>query len=483
MGITLPKLKKINPNRPKKKKILFLSDDLRLNSGIGTMSKELVVGTADRYDWVQIGGAINHPDQGKCFDISHDINKELGIDHSSVKIYPTHGYGNPDMLRQIMDIEKPDAILHFTDPRFWQWLYEMEHEIRQHIPILYYNIWDDLPYPHWNENAYESCDLIMSISRQTYNINKQVCQRKPRTDWDLTYVPHGIDEKKCRPLDENDKNLNEIKEKLFGNKDYNFVLMYNSRNIRRKMTSDLILAYRLFCDKLPAKQSKKCLLLLHTEASDENGTDLLAVIRALCPNYDVKFSEKKIDDDQLNILYNIADVGINISSAEGFGLSCAEMMMAGNPVIVNCIGGLQDQIGIKNEEGEYLTKDDYTADWPSNSNGKYKDHGEWAFPVWPQINLQGSVPTPYIYDSRCDIRDVSKKMREVYDLGRKERKRIGKLGREFLINDSGMSAKGMCEAMYNSVEDTFKNWEPRKRFTLINTNRPKVEYPDGIIFN
>ena len=46
-----------------------------------------------------------------------------------------------------------------------------------------------------------------------------------------------------------------------------------------------------------------------------------------------------------------------------------------------------------------------------------------------------------------------------------------------------MSAKGMCEAMYDSIENTFQNWKPRKRFTLINTNRPKVEYPDGIIFN
>ena len=39
----------------------------------------------------------------------------------------------------------------YTDPRFWTWLYQMEHEIRQHIPIFYYNIWDDLPYPMWNE--------------------------------------------------------------------------------------------------------------------------------------------------------------------------------------------------------------------------------------------------------------------------------------------------------------------------------------------
>ena len=144
---------------------------------------------------------------------------------------------------------------------------------------------------------------------------------------------------------------------------------------------------------------------------------------------------------------------------------------------------MQDQIGLKKENGEYLTKDDYTVDWPSNSNGRYKDHGEWSFPVWPQINLQGSIPTPYIYDSRCDIRDVAKRMREVYDLGKIERKRIGNLGREFLINDSGMSAKSMCEAMYNSIENTFKNWKPRKRFTIINTNSLKIEYPDGIIFN
>ena len=57
-------------------------------------------------------------------------------------------------------------------------------------------------------------------------------------------------------------------------------------------------------------------------------------MKALCPNYDVKFSDKKLDHKHLNILYNIVDVGVNISSAEGFGLSCAEAIMAGNPVIV-----------------------------------------------------------------------------------------------------------------------------------------------------
>ena len=52
----------------KKKKIMLLSDDLRMSSGVGTMSREFVVGTLDRYDWVQIGGAIKHPENGKVVD-------------------------------------------------------------------------------------------------------------------------------------------------------------------------------------------------------------------------------------------------------------------------------------------------------------------------------------------------------------------------------------------------------------------------------
>ena len=184
-----------------KKKILLLSDDLRMSSGVGTMSREFVVGTLDRYDWVQIGGAIKHPEEGNVVDLSEAVGKDYNIKDAYLKIYPISGYGNDEILRSIMGIEKPDAILHYTDPRFWQWLYNMEHEVRQNVPIFYYNIWDDLPYPRWNEPFYESCDLIMNISRQTVNIVDNVCQNKPRTDWDNTYVPHGINHKIFMPMD------------------------------------------------------------------------------------------------------------------------------------------------------------------------------------------------------------------------------------------------------------------------------------------
>jgi hypothetical protein len=158
----------------KKKKILLLSDDLRMHSGIATMSRELVLGTVHHYDWVQIAGAIKHPEQGKIVDMKEAVDKLNGRNDNYLRLYPVDGYGDEEILFQIMALEKPDAIMHFTDPRFWGWLYNIENQIRSKIPLTYLTIWDDLPYPMWNKPFYQSCDSLFSISKQTHNIIEQI---------------------------------------------------------------------------------------------------------------------------------------------------------------------------------------------------------------------------------------------------------------------------------------------------------------------
>jgi hypothetical protein len=161
----------------RKKRILLLSDDMRLHSGIATMSKEIVLHTVHKYDWIQVGAAVKHPDEGKFLDVSESVAEESGVKDANVKIIPMSGYGNQDLIRQLITTENPDAILHFTDPRFWDWLYAMEDEIHSYgIPIFYYAIWDDLPDPDWNHTAYGSCDLIMGISKQSYGIHHRVLE-------------------------------------------------------------------------------------------------------------------------------------------------------------------------------------------------------------------------------------------------------------------------------------------------------------------
>ena len=56
-----------------RKKILLLSDDIRLHSGIATMAREIVVQTSQYYNWVNLGGAMNHPDD-KFRDKLHNQN-------------------------------------------------------------------------------------------------------------------------------------------------------------------------------------------------------------------------------------------------------------------------------------------------------------------------------------------------------------------------------------------------------------------------
>ena len=451
----------------KRKKILLLSDDMRMHSGIARMSREIVQGTLHKYDWAQIGGAINHPEKGKRITIQSDSFFTLP-DNSSITIYPVDGYGDANMLREVIRIEKPDAILHFTDPRFWVWLYQMEHELRQKIPIMYYNIWDDLPDPMWNENYYRSSDMLLSISKQTYGINKRILH--DYEDWQLDYIPHGIDSKKLYKVSKQNSKLLSFKAD-YGLDDYKFIVLYVNRNIRRKNPGDCLLAFKHMVSKLTDEEKKECCFLFHSAPVDENGTDMKAIVRDLCPGLNVVFTHDvgnpSFDDEKMNLLYNSADVYMNLASNEGFGLGSCEALTVGTPIVVNVTGGLQDQCGFKNEKGEYLTAEDY-VELGSNHRGKYKDHGEWVKPVFPSnISCQGSPMTPYIFDDRCQYEDAGEALLHWYKAGSDERERCGQLGMEFVNDENiGMSAKEMTNGFLNNFENLFKNWKPKQKFTM-----------------
>ena len=462
-----------------KKKILLLSDDLRMSSGIATVSKDLVFGTLDKYHWVQLGAAVNHPEKGKEIDLGEDARKISGLSDASLKIIPWTGYGDANILRELIMRHQPDAILHFTDPRYWRWLYEMEAELRQNIPILFYHIWDDLPDPNYNRDYYESCDWLGCISRQTYGIVSRVGKIdsetiKPLEDWQIDYVPHGINPDLYKPTEV----PADFKKVLLGDKDYKFVLFWMNRNIKRKQPSDVIWAFKKFVDGLPEEDRDKVCLIMHTAPRDKNGTDLIAVADRIAPNCDIKFSTDRVSQEQLNLIYNSADCTINIAGNEGFGLTTAESVMAGTPTIVNVTGGLQDQCGFKwnvapsnmNEQWEYLTADDYKEIGSLHEWRKWEDkvtHGEWVKPVWPRVQtMVGSIPTPYIIDDKVDVNDVADAIRYWYDKTPEERKEAGLKGREEFKGEMGLNVKNMCKTLVDGIEKTFENWKPKEKFNV-----------------
>jgi glycosyltransferase involved in cell wall biosynthesis len=452
-----------------RKKILLICDDIRVHSGVATVAREMVLNTCQHFNWVQVAGAINHPEKGKKLDISQDTNINTGLTDSSVQIYPVDGYGDANLIRQLIKIEKPDAIFLITDPRYFMWLFQIENEIRRKMPIVYLNIWDDYPAPMYNRPYYEACDALLGISKQTVNINKLVLGDKAKGKL-IEYVPHGLNHDLFKPIDNTDPEFIEFKKQMFNGREFDFVLFFNSRNIRRKQIPDTLVAYKYFIDSLPEEKAKKCAFVLHTQVVDENGTDLGAVCEFLFdnnPKYNIIFSNRLLAPEQMNYLYNASDVQILLTSNEGWGLSLTEALLAGKMLIANTTGGMQDQMRFV-RDGKWMEVD---ADFPSNHNGTYKEHGEWALPVYPtNRSIQGSPITPYIWDDRCTSEDAAARIKEAYEMSKEERTQRGLAGREWALGDeAGFTGEKMGQRIIQNLDTLFSTWKPRKNYELINT--------------
>lgn len=288
----------------------------------------------------------------------------------------------------------------------------------------------------------------------------------------LHLVPHGINSEEFKPLPENHPSIKNRKKELFGNKDYEFVVFYNSRNVQRKKTSNLILSFRTFCDNLPPEEASKCALVLHTEKLQDAGTDLPAVIKSLCPNHTVVFSEAKLPPLEMTALYNIASVTVLPSSNEGFGLSVAESIMCGTPVVVTVTGGMQDQIGQVDDNGEPVK---FNRDFGTNSIGKYKKYGKWAKAVFPAVRtIQGSIPTPYIFDDIATWEETAEAILYWYLFKRdnkEEYEKCGEEGRRWAMNEGGINSKNMCEQFIKAMDFTIENYVKPKKFSLYTVDK------------
>jgi hypothetical protein len=214
---------------------------------------------------------------------------------------------------------------------------------------------------------------------------------------------------------------------------------------------------------------------MHTEKVLDAGTDLGAVKEALCNKYDVIFDESKCTPEDMNLNYNIADILVNITSNEGFGLSCAEAIMCGTPVIANVTGGLQDQIGQTDDDGKPV---EFSLNFGSNHVGKYRNHGIWAKPVYPTARyIQGSIQTPYIFDDMCTWEDVSKAMMYWYLMTPEQRELCGAEGRRWAMNEGGLNHTNLANQFKAGLKHIFENFVPSKAFSIHTTEECRGHRP------
>jgi glycosyltransferase involved in cell wall biosynthesis len=183
--------------------------------------------------------------------------------------------------------------------------------------------------------------------------------------------------------------------------------------------------------------------------------------------YKVIVDQSKMSPEDMCATYNLADVTILLSSNEGFGLSVAESIMCGTPIIVNVTGGMQDQIGQTDDTGNPIV---FNAEFGTNSIGKYKKHGVWAKPVWPTARtIQGSPPTPYIFDDVCSWEDAADALMYWYLMPKAERKVCGNEGRRWACNEGGLSSENMCNQFIKAMDATLNHFTPSPSFGIYKT--------------
>ena len=377
----------------KKKKILVLSDHPLSPSGVGTQTRYMIEALlkTGRYKFVCLGGAIQHADY-----------TPIKVDHwgDDWQIFPIDGYGNHEVIRSILQKEKPDVLWFMTDPRFYEWLWEIENEIRALVPMVYYHVWDNFPAPHYNGRYYRSTDEVLCISKVTHAILQEVAP-----EVSSAYLPHAVPnsvyfrrtsaEDKAKIAEVKDRMLMSATEELRNPRKK--VFFWNSRNARRKQSGTLIWWFKEFLDEVG--HDKAC-LVMHTDPRDPHGQDLPHIIEHLgVGDGQVLLSTNKVSPEDLSIMYNAADFTLGISDAEGFGLSTLESLSCGSPIIVNMTGGLQEQV----------------------TDGK-----SWfGWGIQPSSKaIIGSLQVPYIYEDRINQEEFTDCLKKAINLSPAKYKKL-----------------------------------------------------------
>lgn len=410
----------------KKIKVLTISDHPLMPSGVATQTKYFIEGLlkSGKFKVISLGGAIKHQNYQPI------RTEEFGEDWT---IFPVDGFGDANIIRSIIRSEKPDILWFMTDPRFYGWLWSIANEIRPLIPMVYYHVWDNYPYPKFNKPFYDSNDVIVTISKVTDDIVKTV---SPEVE--CHYVPHAIPDKEFFPLSEEE--VKRARKAHFPNmKDDAMLVFWNSRNARRKQPGAIIWWFKEFLDRVG---KDKAVLLMHTNPKDPNGPDLEAIIKELgLDDGRVLFSNHGIPPEHLRLMYNMADVTVSASDAEGFGLSTLESLNCGTPIIVPRTGGLQEQV----------------------------TDGEETFGVMIEPAAQyviGSQEVPYIYEDKISGKDFIQALQKMWTLPRSDRKKIGLKGREHALKHYGFADyQNKWVELMTKIYEERGSWENRKQYS------------------
>lgn len=298
-----------------KPKVLWVSD-LVLPTGFSRVSHSIIEHIENKYDITGIG-----------------VNYRGDPHNFKFPIYPAISGGRifgEDRVIQILNNVKMDILFILNDA--WlinQYLIFLKKNVaKEKMPkiVVYFPVDSKEHDPDW----YENYDIVSQAV--TYTEFGRTVVREANENLEVDVIPHGVNQDVFYRKYVNRRDAK--KQLLNGARDPDsFILLNANRNQPRKRLDITLKAFKLFAENKP-----DALLHMHCGVRDSHidvarfarrlGMDNKLILSNLNPGVQL------VSDAMLNDIYNAADVGLNSSMGEGWGLTNIEHAITGAPQIV-----------------------------------------------------------------------------------------------------------------------------------------------------
>lgn len=351
-----------------KKKLLIWADAPTVKTGFGVVSKNLFRDLHQEFEVAILGVnyfGLSQYDTSKYFIYSVERGDQLGLDR-----FP-----------YILTDFRPELIFLFQDVFNIDYAIPLVKKWNKEIPIVAYFPIDGSPVNRAWEGVFEFPQKLITYTQ--WGIDR-IVDIFPKYKDKIEYLYHGVDTTLFKPLNAGARKTYKM-EKGWDNK---FVVLNVNRFQPRKMLTLSLRAHALFtkgykeckCGNVYLRSLSRCdmngcgpdsvineteghsdsLLYVHANTQEKvmgpgrantlqahmmncgfQSEDVNKTIAAFGGN----IYENPIPDEELNIVYNVADVNVSVSIGEGVGLSLIEASAAGTTSIAPNHSSIPEMIG------------------------------------------------------------------------------------------------------------------------------------------
>jgi glycosyltransferase involved in cell wall biosynthesis len=273
--------------------------------------------------------------------------------------------------------------------------------------------------------------------------------RKQNFTKSITSIPHGFNPTNHFPIDKKVARL------YFGVDQDAVVVVNLNRNQPRKRWDICIISFIKF---ISGHLDTNVKLLIGTTL--KGAWDIMDIIIHECRKNNVSLEHvqrhiimisnpQQLTDKEVNILYNVGDIGFNTCDGEGFGLCNFEQAGVGVPQIVSRVGGFKD----------FFNKTNSVSITP-----------KWSYYVDKSRDVVGGEAQV------CDVNDFVKAL-EYYVFNENVRKNHGALVQKQIT--SNYKWTDVCKSFYDLIITSTNDVVSLKRHRLLQEECLQVREPDN----